>query len=174
MAAGIIAFIFKNWTKLLPYGIIIILLGVIGWNKLTIKDLDKELQLKKTEIEKLERSVTTLNQSIDKQNALIKENQVSQDKLAKAKDEDIKLIKSLENKVVEISKLNSELQDKARITRNELKKSLTEKSELLNDLNILNKKFKSNEEKIDYLTNVIVDYENSLNSMKINNDKYLK
>ena len=164
----------------IPYVVIFGLLLVLGYYKIDNSSLEREVASLKLDIKTLEdkNKILTdnndkLQASIDKQNKVIKENELDKEKLELAGIESKKLISNLQTSLNDMNKYNRQLQLEANEKRNELNKSLSENKELVNKINILNKSFKSSEDKIKYLTNVIVDYENMLNSVGKYNNEYL-
>lgn len=174
------AFTFLTSKNGIPYVVIFGLLLVLGYYKIDNSSLESEVASLKLDIKTLEdkNKILTdnndkLQASIDKQNKVIKENELDKEKLELAGIESKKLISNLQTSLNDMNKYNRQLQLEANEKRNELNKSLSENKELVNKINILNKSFKSSEDKIKYLTNVIVDYENMLNSVSKYNNEYL-
>ena len=174
------AFTFLTSKNGIPYVVIFGLLLVLGYYKIDNSSLEREVASLKLDIKTLEdkNKILTdnndkLQASIDKQNKVIKENELDKEKLELAGIESKKLISNLQTSLNDMNKYNRQLQLEANEKRNELNKSLSENKELVNKINILNKSFKSSEDKIKYLTNVIVDYENMLNSVSKYNNEYL-
>lgn len=119
-------------------------------------------------------NVDKLRLSIDVVNKQIEANKVSEDKLKTAAAEDKKIIDNLQSDINNINEYNRELQIKSVEYRKQLEDSLSKNEELVNNLEILNKQFSSSKDKIRYLTNIIVDYENIMNSIDKYNSKYIR